>query len=135
MILFLFNKIYLKTKNKKNVLENTWFQRGFEFFKNKEKSEASKIKSSRKNATSMIYKFFILELYFETFWYYFILEFALYSYYGDKKKWTSFKSFVSKITRTSVFDLTTHDSYFTILVDVFMDHILAENMYFTNHIE
>ena len=83
----------------------------------------------------MIYKFFILELYFETFWYYFILEFALYSYYGDKKKWTSFKSFVSKITRTSVFDLTTHDSYFTILVDVFMDHILAENMYFTNHIE
>ena len=33
----------------------------------------------------MIYKFFILELYFETFWYYFILEFALYSYYGDKK--------------------------------------------------
>ena len=33
------------------------------------------------------------------------------------------------------FDLTTHDSDFTILVEVFMNHISAENTYFTNHIE
>ena len=33
------------------------------------------------------------------------------------------------------FDLTTRDSYFMILVEVFMNHILAENTYFTNHIE
>ena len=29
----------------------------------------------------------------------------------------------------------TRDSYFTILVEVFMNHILAENAQFTNHIE
>ena len=29
----------------------------------------------------------------------------------------------------------THDLYFTILVEVFMNRILAENMYLTNHIE
>ena len=29
----------------------------------------------------------------------------------------------------------THDSYFTILVEVFMNHMLAESTYFTNHIE
>ena len=33
------------------------------------------------------------------------------------------------------FDLTTRDSYFTILVKVLTNHILAENTYFTNHIE
>ena len=35
----------------------------------------------------------------------------------------------------SRFDLTTRDSYFLILVEVFTNHILAENPYFTNHIE
>ena len=35
----------------------------------------------------------------------------------------------------SEFDLTTCDPYFTIFVKVFMNHILAENKYFTNHIE
>ena len=35
----------------------------------------------------------------------------------------------------SGFDLTTRDSYFTILVEVFTNHILVENTYFTNHIE
>ena len=29
----------------------------------------------------------------------------------------------------------THDSYFTILVEVFTNHISAELSYFTNHIE
>ena len=33
------------------------------------------------------------------------------------------------------FYLTTRNSYFTILVDVFTNHIPAENIYFTNHIE
>ena len=33
------------------------------------------------------------------------------------------------------FDLTTHDSDFTILVEVFMNRISAENTYFTNHTE
>ena len=33
------------------------------------------------------------------------------------------------------FDLMTRDSYFTILVEVFMNHILAENTYFMNHVE
>ena len=33
------------------------------------------------------------------------------------------------------FDLMTRDSYFMILVEVFMNHILAENTYFMNHIE
>ena len=36
---------------------------------------------------------------------------------------------------TPEFNLTTHDSYVTILVEVFMNHILAESTYFTNHIE
>ena len=31
-------------------------------------------------------------------------------------------------------DLTTRDSYFTILVEVFTNHILAENTNFTNQI-
>ena len=35
----------------------------------------------------------------------------------------------------SGFDLTTRDSYFTILVEVFTNHILVENTYFTNPIE
>ena len=33
------------------------------------------------------------------------------------------------------FNLTTRDIYFMILVEVFMNHILVENTYFTNHIE
>ena len=33
------------------------------------------------------------------------------------------------------FDLAARDSYFTILVEVFTNHILVENTYFTNHIE
>ena len=33
------------------------------------------------------------------------------------------------------FNLATCDLYFTIQVEVFMNHILAENTYFTNHIE
>ena len=32
-------------------------------------------------------------------------------------------------------NLTTCDSYFMILVDIFTNHILAENTYFTNQIE
>ena len=32
------------------------------------------------------------------------------------------------------FNLTSHDSYFTILVEVFTNHILAENTNFTNHL-
>ena len=42
------------------------------------------------------------------------------------------KSFCSHLTG---FDLTTHDSYFTILVEVFTNHISAENTYFANRIE
>ena len=40
-----------------------------------------------------------------------------------------------KINRKSGLDLTTRDSYFTILIEVFMNHILAKNTYFMNHIE
>ena len=32
------------------------------------------------------------------------------------------------------FNLTTHDSYFTILVEVFTNHVLVENTNFTNHL-
>ena len=35
----------------------------------------------------------------------------------------------------AAFDLTTRDLYFTILVEVFTNHILAENKYFTNRVE
>ena len=35
----------------------------------------------------------------------------------------------------SGFDLMTRDSYFTVLVEVFTIHILAEDTYFTNHVE
>ena len=34
----------------------------------------------------------------------------------------------------SWFDLTTRDSHFTILVDVFTNHVLVENTHFTNHL-
>ena len=44
-------------------------------------------------------------------------------------------SFFNEIKESSGFDLTTRDSYFTILVEFFTDHILAENTYFTNHVE
>ena len=68
VILFLFNKIYLKTKNKKNVLENTWFQRGFEFFKNiKKKVKHQKLKVVEKMQqvwyTSSSFWNFILKLF------------------------------------------------------------------------
>ena len=33
------------------------------------------------------------------------------------------------------FELTTFDLYFTILIGIFMTHILAENTYFKNHTE
>ena len=36
---------------------------------------------------------------------------------------------------SSGFDLTTHNLYFTILVEFSMNHILAEKTYFTNHRE
>ena len=35
----------------------------------------------------------------------------------------------------SGFDLTTSDSHFTVLVEVFTNHILAKNTNFTNHME
>ena len=34
----------------------------------------------------------------------------------------------------ALFDVRTRDSYFTILVDVFTNHILVENTYFTKHL-
>ena len=42
---------------------------------------------------------------------------------------------LNKHTPLTECDLTTRDSYITILFEVFMDHILAENTYFTNRIE
>ena len=39
------------------------------------------------------------------------------------------------LTTSTGFDLTTRDSYFTIIVEVFTNHILAGNIYFTNHIQ
>ena len=39
------------------------------------------------------------------------------------------------LTTSTGFDLTTRDSYFTIIVEVFANHILAGNIYFTNHIQ
>ena len=33
------------------------------------------------------------------------------------------------------FGLTIHDLYFTVLVEVFLNHILAEDTYFMNHTE
>ena len=33
------------------------------------------------------------------------------------------------------FNVTTHDSYFTIVVKIFANHILAEKTYFANHVE
>ena len=41
----------------------------------------------------------------------------------------------NKLLDTSGFDLTTGDSYFTILVEVFSNRILAEKIRFTNRIE
>ena len=38
------------------------------------------------------------------------------------------------LVMVSGFDLTICDSYFTILVEVFKDHILAKNIYFTNRL-
>ena len=46
--------------------------------------------------------------------------------------------FVSDSTTLALmkgFDLTSCDLYFMILAEVFMEHILTENTYFTNHIE
>ena len=39
------------------------------------------------------------------------------------------------IVASSGFDLTIRDSHFTILVEIFRNHILAENTYFTKNIE
>ena len=44
-------------------------------------------------------------------------------------------SFFNEIKESSGFNLTTRDSYFTILVEFFTNRILAENTYFTNHVE
>ena len=55
----LYKLLFCKNKNK-IVSEKTWFIY-------EEKSGASKIKSGAENVTSMIYEFFILELYFGTF--------------------------------------------------------------------
>ena len=41
---------------------------------------------------------------------------------------------ISFSTQLSEFNLMTRHSYFTILVEVFTNHTLAENIYFTNHI-
>ena len=38
-------------------------------------------------------------------------------------------------TTLTGFNLTTQDSYFTTLVEVFTNHNLAKNTYFMNHIE
>ena len=38
-------------------------------------------------------------------------------------------------TSNTGFDLTTHDSYFMVLVEIFMNHILAETTYSMNRIE
>ena len=38
------------------------------------------------------------------------------------------------LVKVSVFYLTTHDLYLTILVEVFKNNVLAENTYFTNHL-
>ena len=43
--------------------------------------------------------------------------------------------FQQALRRDAGFDLMTRDLVFTILVEVFMNHILAKNTYFTNHIE
>ena len=70
----------LLVKTKKVVLEKICFQKGFEILKMlKEKSGASKIKSSTENLTIMIYQSFILELYFELF----ISRLAFQFYCGD----------------------------------------------------
>ena len=39
-----------------------------------------------------------------------------------------------KVSIYSGFDLMTCDAYFRILIEVFTNHILAENTYFRNHI-
>ena len=46
-----------------------------------------------------------------------------------------FISILQKYTPSLGFDLTTRDSYFSILVEVFTNHILAKNTYFMNLIE
>ena len=40
-----------------------------------------------------------------------------------------------KYNMSTLFDLMTRDSRFTILVEIFTNHISLENSYFTNHIE
>ena len=67
---------------KKNRVRKNMLQKGFEFYY-KEKSGASRIKSSTENLTSMVYESFILELYFGTF--YFGISTAL-LFSGQKNK-------------------------------------------------
>ena len=52
------------------------------------------------------------------------------------KKLSGFMKYEKKLNtvRRTGFDLTTYDSYFMILVQVFTNHTLAENTYFTNHL-
>ena len=52
--------------------------------------------------------------------------------YGDFE--AVFMKELNKHTPLMRFDLTTRDSYITILFEVFMNRILAENTYFTNRI-
>ena len=53
--------------------------------------------------------------------------------YGDFE--AVFMKELNKHTPLMRFDWTTRDSYITILFEVFMNPILAENKYFTNRIE
>ena len=52
-------------------------------------------------------------------------------------EYDSYCKLISKIwqKREPGFNLTTRDSHFTILVEVFTNYNVAENMYFTNHRE
>ena len=54
--------------------------------------------------------------------------------YLEQVKWQNNEHNEHKSKRSG-FDLTTHVSYFMILLEVFMNHILAECTYFTNHME
>ena len=49
-----------------------------------------------------------------------------------RERWYEKSTFPKQL---SGFDLMTCDSYFTILVEVFMNRILAENTCFMNHVE
>ena len=86
------------------MLEKTYFKRSFELFKKhfsyKGKSGASKIKSSTKNLTSVIHESFVLEIYFEIFYFGISIELISIIVEIKNKITTSFKSLVSKSSRT-----------------------------------